>query len=355
MTRGWLWVLLGALSVALALVMARGTVPAPFLLAPALVGIAFGCFGVTLKVPGPIFTVAQAIVGIVIARGVTGAIVADIASHWALMLGIVATTLAAAAFVGWLLARFGRLEPTTAAWGSSPGAASAVIAAATDFGADARIVGFMLYLRMIVVVIAASTVTRVMLGMSGVHPPVVNDPPFPAPGALLATVAIAFGCAWLARKFRVPAGALLVPMIIGTFLNASGVVHLVLTPWLVAGAYTVIGWYVGLGFTRATFRYVLHAFPELLGGTLLLVAICACSAWAWRGALHTDALTAYLATSPGSIDSLTIIALGSGANVPLIVAIGTLRMLLVILAGPLIARAILAATQGALPPSVHGE
>jgi membrane AbrB-like protein len=355
MTRGRPWILLGVLSLALSLGMALLAIPAPFLLAPALVGIAFGCLGVTLRVPRPAFTGAQAIVGTVIARGMTGAIVADVASQWALMLAIVATTLLAAALVGWLLARFGRLDPATAAWGSSPGAASAVIAAAGDFGADPRIVGFMQYLRMIMVVLAASTVTRTMLGMSGAHPVAASDPAFPAPLALLATLALAFASAWVAGRLRIPAGALLAPMVVGTVLNASGIVHLVLTPWLIAGAYTVIGWYVGLGFTRATLRYVVHALPELIAGTLLLIGVCAFSAWIWRGALHTDALTAYLATSPGSIDSVTIIALGSGANVPLVVAVGSLRMLLVILTGPLIARAIVRLTQTTLAPEVYGE
>jgi len=61
---------------------------------------------------------------------------------------------------------------------------------------------------------------------------------------------------------------------------------------------------------------------------------------ALRGTIHADALTAYLATSPGGLDSIAIIALGSGANVPLILAIQALRVFFVVLTGPAIAKFI---------------
>jgi len=56
--------------------------------------------------------------------------------------------------------------------------------------------------------------------------------------------------------------------------------------------------------------------------------------------VHVDALTAYLATTPGGLDSVTAIALGSGANVPLVLAVQTLRVFVVILSGPSVAKLI---------------
>jgi uncharacterized protein len=65
-----------------------------------------------------------------------------------------------------------------------------------------------------------------------------------------------------------------------------------------------------------------------LGGVLLVVL------------LHVDPLTAYLATTPGGLDSVSIIALGSGSNVPLILAIQTLRLFAVVASGPPLAKLI---------------
>jgi uncharacterized membrane protein AbrB (regulator of aidB expression) len=51
-----------------------------------------------------------------------------------------------------------------------------------------------------------------------------------------------------------------------------------------------------------------------------------------------DGLTAYLATTPGGIDSVAIMALGSGADAPLVLAVQMLRLFAVVLAGSLLGR-----------------
>jgi membrane AbrB-like protein len=53
-----------------------------------------------------------------------------------------------------------------------------------------------------------------------------------------------------------------------------------------------------------------------------------------------DPLTAYLATSPGGLDSIAVIATGSRADVPFVLAMQTMRLFFVILTGPPIARLI---------------
>jgi uncharacterized membrane protein AbrB (regulator of aidB expression) len=53
--------------------------------------------------------------------------------------------------------------------------------------------------------------------------------------------------------------------------------------------------------------------------------------------MHVDALTA---STPGGLDSVTAIALGSGADVPLVLAIQALRLFAVIASGPSIAKLI---------------
>ena len=49
-------------------------------------------------------------------------------------------------------------------------------------------------------------------------------------------------------------------------------------------------------------------------------------------------MTAYLATTPGGIDSVAIMALGSGADAPLVLAVQMLRLFAVVLAGSLLGR-----------------
>jgi membrane AbrB-like protein len=84
----------------------------------------------------------------------------------------------------------------------------------------------------------------------------------------------------------------------------------------------------------------LRAVPQLLLSTFALIALCGCSAWMLTALAHADALTAFLATSPRGLDSVAIIAIGSDANVPFVLALQTLRIFIVILTGPPLAKFI---------------
>lgn len=77
---------------------------------------------------------------------------------------ILIATLVSSAVIGWLLVRYSSLPGNTGAWGSSPGGAAAMVAMAQDYGADIRLVAFMQYLRVLLVVGAAALVTRLVMG-----------------------------------------------------------------------------------------------------------------------------------------------------------------------------------------------
>ena len=51
-----------------------------------------------------------------------------------------------------------------------------------------------------------------------------------------------------------------------------------------------------------------------------------------------DPLTAYLATSPGGMDSVAIIAASTKVDVPFVMALQTVRFVIVMLVGPWIAK-----------------
>jgi membrane AbrB-like protein len=335
------WLVIAAASAISALTLLRFGVPAALLLGPMLVAVTVACCGIEMRVARPVFIAAQGVVGALVGRAVSPAILADVVANAGVMIGFVGGTIVAAAIVGWLLARFTSLGAETAAWGSSPGGASAMVAASADFGADTRLVAFMQYLRVILVVLTASSVAKILLGAVP-HASIVatGDQTLPPTTQLLESLVSIALCCWLGTRLKIPAGALLLSMIAAAAAAASGRVAVVMPWWLVAGAYAAIGWYVGLAFTRDVVRYALRSLPTLIGSTLLLIGLCAAVGEALRGLLHADPLTVYLATSPGGLDSVAIIALGSGANVPLVLAIQTLRVFFVILTGPAIARLI---------------
>jgi membrane AbrB-like protein len=107
-----------------------------------------------------------------------------------------------------------------------------------------------------------------------------------------------------------------------------------LPPWLLVLAYAVIGWSIGLRFTRPLLVHAARAFPRVLACTLALIALCGVLAGVLVIVAGVDPLTAYLATSPGAVESVVIIAASSKVDVPFVMAMQTTRLLALITVAP---------------------
>src|SRR6266481_3929337 len=107
---------------------------------------------------------------------------------------------------------------------------------------------------------------------------------------------------------RIPAGILLIPMVLGAVLQSNGLVEIELPSWLLAVSYLLLGWTIGLRFTREILVYAIRALPKMIVSILMLIAFCGGLAFALVEVFDIDPLTAYLATSPGGADSVAIIA-----------------------------------------------
>jgi hypothetical protein len=108
-----------------------------------------------------------------------------------------------------------------------------------------------------------------------------------------------------------------------------------------AGCYALVGWSIGLRFSREIVIYAARVFPKIAASTLTLIALCGGLAVLLHLFVGTDPLTAYLATSPGGADSVAIIAASSShVDVPFVMAMQMARFILVLLAGPALARAV---------------
>jgi membrane AbrB-like protein len=314
--------------------------PAALLLGPMLAGILVGTGGGTIWVPRLPYFGAQAVIGCLIAGAITPAILVSFLRDWPLFLAMVLSTLVASSLLGWLMSRWQVLPGTTGVWGSSPGAATAMVLMAEAFGADAQLVAFMQYLRVVCVAVAASLIARFWVDTTGASPPpIIWFPPLDPP-SFAGTLALAGIGAIVGRLLRLPVGAMLGPLVIGAILHATGLIAIELPEWLLAAAYALIGWNIGLGFTRAVLAHAARALPQILASIAVLIAFCGGLAVILTRAVGVDPLTAYLATSPGGMDSVAIIAASSNVDLSFVMALQTVRFFLVVLLGPPLARLI---------------
>jgi uncharacterized protein len=342
------WMVLGAGS-PLAGVFAQSVgLPAGWLVGPMLLALALALvWEKHPSVPRWGRIASLAVVGGVLASAFRPSVLPLISRHWLPVSLVVCGTLFLSLGAGLLLSSLVRIDRKTAALGALPGAASGMLAMSDPLGADARLVALMQYTRVVVVVVTATLVGRLMTGAA----------PQPASGQGLqaapegvdllvqgtvhtyaVTVLVAVLGAWTGTRLRLPAGALLGPLILGVGLAELGVVHLAWPPGVPQTAYLVLGLWVGLLFDGASVKRAGRLFPFVLASAVGLVLACAALGWALAELTGIGGMTAYLATTPGGIESVAIVALGTGADAPLVLAVQMLRLLAVVFAGSLLGK-----------------
>jgi len=137
----------------------------------------------------------------------------------------------------------------------------------------------------------------------------------------------------------------LVPLVVAGVLHASGILHPYTPWWLLDAAYATIGLSIGLLWTRETLLTAVRILPTLLVSTTVLIALSAAAGMLLVLWAHVDPMTAYLATTPGGLDSVPVIALDAGTqNLPLVLTAQTIRVFVVVATGPLLAKLILQLT-----------
>ena len=194
----------------------------------------------------------------------------------------------------------------------------------------------MQYLRVVLVTALASIVARVWAphpaaaSVAGLASVQLQD--------LGLTLTIVLVGAQLARRLRIPAGAMLVPLLAATVLQGFGAMRIALPPVLLALAYGVIGWSIGLRFTVQIVQHAWRALPAVLGAILVLIGLGLMLALGLARLADFGMLTAYLATSPGGADSVAVIAATSAVDAGFVMAMQVARMLMVIAIGPRVSK-----------------
>ncbi len=335
------WGLLLLLSAAIAAGLELLRLPAALLVGPMLAGVLLGVNGATVRPSLPLFTGAQGFIGAMIVAAIRPEMASALLGQWPLILGAVIATLTASSLLGAMVGRWGSLPGTTAVWGSAPGAASAMVLMADAFGADARLVAFMQYLRVIFVSISAALIARLWVDVSGMEAAPIDWFPALDLPEFATTLFIALAGAFGGRLSRIPGGTLLGPLVLGVPLHLGAGLDLQLPEWLLAASYAVVGWWIGLKFTRPILAHAARTLPQILAAILLLIAFCAGIGAILSIMLDVDPLTAFLATSPGGMDSVAIIASASrNVDISFVLTLQMTRFLIVLLLGPPVARMI---------------
>jgi membrane AbrB-like protein len=334
-------VALTAVTIAATLLLGRFGLPSPALFA----GLAVGLLDALLlprpfALPARAGTAGQAVVGVTIGTLVQLSTLSALGAHWLPVLLVTVATLLLSLATGWLLGRHRDLDAVTGAFALVAGGASGVVVIARQLGADERVVAVVQYVRVLIVVLSLPVVLNAVFdvhaggGAAGGGSGGGN----PLAGVLLVVVCGLAG-PWLGERAHLPAPTLLGPLLLAAVASLTGLSGGAEVPDLVQQpAYALIGLQIGLRFTPASLATVARVLPAAVALVVVGVLGSAGLGLLLSRATGLPELDTYLATTPGGLYAVLAAAVGSGADATFVLSVQVLRLLVMLLAAPALAR-----------------
>ena len=322
-------------------ILARLGLPASFLTGPLLVAAIFAVTNRSvIRFPLFIYRLAQSVIGVMLSFTITAKSLQTIVTNWAPIATLVITMLVLTTVIGIGLRRFANLQPGTALLGALPGGAGEMIAMSDSLGADVRLVTVMQYGRLLAILATISVVGHFAGAQagSGQHPLAVAPLYRAEPLNYLVSTVIALIGALAGVRFRIPAGTMLIPAVLAALAGILGIPAAPWPPVVLAGAYLVLGLQIGGNFDAAIVDQLRRLGWFILLSNIFLLAVSAFLAFCLMPLLRLDLLSAYLAATPGGLDSVAAMATDLKADAALILAVHSLRLISVLVIGPYLVR-----------------
>ncbi|HVH23016.1 MAG TPA: AbrB family transcriptional regulator [Pseudonocardia sp.] len=339
---GWAWlvVLTAIITGGIALL----GMPSPALFGGLLAATVLALVGrAPTRVPSPVNVAAMAVIGVVIGGIARPETLTALAGDTVPVLLVGVATLLVSMAAGLLMGLSRDVSPLTGMLALTAGGASGLTAVARELGGDERVVVVVQYLRVGVVTATMPVVAALVYGAAGGGDPAARAGPTPAPwyvDIVFLLVSATVGVA-ISRLTRMPAGALLGPMLVALGLSLAGWSFGASPPEVVVElGYAVIGWQAGLRFTRESLRTVIGVLPLAGGLIVAVIAACAGLGLALSALTGTTPLEGYLATTPGGVYAVLATAISAGVDVTFVVAVQVLRVIVMLLLAPAVARLI---------------
>ncbi|WP_374308840.1 AbrB family transcriptional regulator [Dongia sp.] len=234
--------------------------------------------------------------------------------------------------------RFAGYDDVTAYFAAAPGGLSEMIMAGSAFGGDEARISLAHGARILVAVFILSFGYRWLGGytpasaitVTSSHPLEVAD--------LLWLGGAGFLGFFGARLLKLPAYALVGPMIVSAGLHVAGITASRPPAELVAVAQIVVGSMIGARFTGLPLRLVVRGILLAIGATSLLLLVAVGFGVAVDVTANMPFGSALLAFSPGGLAEMSLIALALGIDAAYVSSHHVVRIFMIVVAAPLVFR-----------------
>lgn len=311
--------------------------PLPLLLGPMAACLVAALVGLRMRDAGVLGTFMRTFIGVAVGSSLTPATIHHLPDFAASLL-FVPLFIALIGAVGYPLFRFGfGFNHPTAWYAAMPGGLQDMLVFGEEAGGDPRALSLIHATRVLVIVTVAPLIMVAYWGID-----MTQAPGRPAvqmdPVQILLMVSAGFIGWRIADRVGLFGASILGPLILTAALSLSGIITTRPPAEIIWAAQFFIGIAVGVKYTGITWR-------ELrvdVGAGVLYAGLLALISLGFFELIHltgvAPALDAFLAFLPGGQAEMVVIAIIAGADLAYVVSHHLLRVILVILLAPIVAR-----------------
>lgn len=326
--------LVAGLGVALFLAL---SLPLPFLFGPMAACLAAALAGMRLRGMGRVSAGARAVLGVAVGASLTPEVMArvpDMAASVALVpFYILAITAVGVPF----FRRLGGYDRATAFFAAMPGGAVDMVVFGQAAGGDARALSLIHATRVLVIVVLVPIVLTQVYGAPLTNPIGAPTSQVPLHQIGLMILAAVFGW-WGAERVGLFGGAILGPMIVAGALSLAGLLEMRPPREAMMAAQFLMGLGIGVHYVGITWGEVRRTVALAAAFMLLLALLAGIFAEIVVLSGLAAPVEGFLAFSPGGQAEMAMLAIIAGADLGFVVTHHVVRLVLVLLGAPLVAR-----------------
>ncbi len=311
--------------------------PLPLLLGPMFACLIAALLGAPLRPPPVIGVAMRTVLGVAVGASVTPALVHEI-DRMAASLVFVPLFVVVIGAIGYpYFRRICGFDPPTAYYAAMPGGLQDMLVFGIEAGGDPRALSLVHATRVLAIVALMPALLSHGWGMSftgpaGAH---VGD----TPPVQLALMFVCAAVGWRGgARIGLFGAAIIGPLILTAVLSLAGFITMRPPAEVILAAQFFIGLSVGAQYSGVTITEIRRIIVAALGFCLLLAALSVGFAEGVHFATGAPLAEALLGYAPGGQGEMVLLAIAAGVDLAFVVTHHLVRMLVVILGAPLVAR-----------------
>jgi len=293
--------------------------------------------GWDVKVPRQLRALMIVVLGVLLGSSFTPDLPGRVASWWPTMLALFAYVGLGTALLFVYFKRLCGYDTSTAYFASAPGGLNEMVMVGGAMGGDERLIALTHACRVLLVVMIIPFYFRFF---GDYTPPTSMLPAIGGGSISLDDAGILVVCGVVgvivARLLRLPAYAMLGPMILSAAAHMTGLSEAKPPALLVAIAQVVLGCAIGARFAGTSVRLVRDAMLMSVGATLVLMAITVAFSLTLGPFTGLSANDILLAFSPGGLAEMALVAIALHSDAAFVATHHIVRILIVITCAPIV-------------------